>query len=171
MLYILCTFKIKHTLKLYHFIYFFATTWEQHKLNEIINYTSSSLTATDALVEGKFDLYDANSKIGKVNKHQMNIDYITIIKDGAGVGRVRKLPKYTAFIGTMGALTPQNSSLDFIYTIMNKIDLSKKYSGSTIPHIYFKDYGEEFYYIPKVLEQYKIGEFFNKIDTLISLHQ
>ena len=44
MLYILSTFKIKHTLKLYHFIYFFATTWEQHKLEEYIYELKSGLS-------------------------------------------------------------------------------------------------------------------------------
>ncbi|WP_418889393.1 restriction endonuclease subunit S, partial [Peptacetobacter hiranonis] len=47
MLYILCTFKIKHTLKLYHFIYFFATTWEQHKLGDLANIVGGGTPSTN----------------------------------------------------------------------------------------------------------------------------
>ena len=43
------------------------------------------------------------------------MEYITIIKDGAGVGRTRMLPKNSMFLGTMGALTPKNSYLGFLY--------------------------------------------------------
>ena len=76
--------------------------WEQRRLNEFVNYTSSSLTIGDAQINGDYNLYDANSVIGKVSKGQMGENYITIIKDGAGVGRIRMLPKNTAFIGKIG---------------------------------------------------------------------
>ena len=146
-------------------------SWEQRKLNEIVSYTSSSLSAKDAVGDGKWDLYDANQLIGKTNLFFIRDDYITIIKDGAGVGRVRLLPKNSAFIGTMGALQPFNSNLLFNYALLTKADLSSKFSGSTIPHIYFKDYGNETYRVPSLLEQKRIGHLFNQLDSLITLHQ
>ena len=98
-------------------------------------------------------------------------DYITVIKDGAGVGRIRKLPKNTAFIGTMGALTSKNKKTDFLYYLLEKKDLSKQFTGSTIPHIYFRDYGKDAVCIPKDKEQQQIGEYFKNLDNLITLHQ
>ena len=101
----------------------------------------------------------------------MEIEYITIIKDGAGVGRTRMLPKNTMFLGTMGALTPKNSSLGFLYQLVTSANLRKICTGSTIPHIYFKDYGKLKFYIPSIIEQEVIGKFFNNIDYLVTLHQ
>lgn len=149
----------------------FTEAWEQRKLNEIVSYASSSLSAKDAADDGKWNLYDANHLIGKTNLFFVQDDYITIIKDGAGVGRVRLLPKKSAFIGTMGALLPLNSDLLFDYALLTKADLSRKFSGSTIPHIYFKDYGNETYRTPLLLEQQKIGSLFERLDSLITLHQ
>ena len=149
----------------------FTEDWEQRKLKYFADYKSSSLTVKDCKEEGKYDLYDANQVIGKTDKFVIDEDYITIIKDGAGVGRTRKLSKNTAFIGTMGALTVNNSDLDFLYATLNRIDWNTKTFGSTIPHIYFKDYGEKVYGEPSIEEQKKIGLYFKNIDTLITLHQ
>lgn len=148
-----------------------VNAWEQRKLNEICNYKSSSLTVADRTEQGKFPLYDANGQIGMVDSFYMQEDYITVIKDGAGVGRIRRLPKNTAFIGTMGALTSKNSELNFLYYLLEKKDLSKQYTGSTIPHIYFKDYGRNDVLVSDIKEQQKIGLYFDQLDHLITLHQ
>ena len=68
-----------------------TNTWEQYKLNKFVFYRSSNLTVSDSKSEGKYNLYDANNLIGKTNKEPIRTEYITIIKDGAGVGRIRKL--------------------------------------------------------------------------------
>lgn len=149
----------------------FTEDWEQRKLEEICIYHSSSLIARDIDEDGIYDLYDANSLIGKTNKGSMVEDYITIIKDGAGVGRTRLLPKNTMFLGTMGALTPQNSNLNFLFQLITNADLGKEYTGSTIPHIYFKDYGKNRYCVPCYDEQHILGVYFSNLDHLITLHQ
>lgn len=145
--------------------------WEQRKLNELVTYHSSNLTASDSSHIGNYDLYDANQIIGKTNVEPMKTEYITIIKDGAGVGRIRIMPKNTMFIGTMGGLQANKSNIQFIFSLLTRFDLGKEFSGSTIPHIYFKDYGNNNYYVPFTEEQHAIGEFFTKIDNLITLHQ
>lgn len=149
----------------------FTEDWEQRKLNEICNYTSSSLTVNNVSEKGRYPLYDANTQIGMIDLFHMSEDYITVIKDGAGVGRIRKLPKNTAFIGTMGALTSNNNELDFLYYLLEKKDLSKQFTGSTIPHIYFKDYGEDLVLVPNFDEQHQLGIYFSHLDNLITLHQ
>lgn len=149
----------------------FSEEWETRKLEQIVEYTSSSLSVGDAQSDGKYNLYDANDLIGKTNKDPMKSKYITVIKDGAGVGRVRILPENTTFIGTMGALTTRTNNLNFIYQHLLKRDLSKSFSGSTIPHIYFKDYGKEEYLIPSKNEQQKIADFLTNLDSLLTLQQ
>ena len=81
------------------------------------------------------------------------------------------MPENTMFIGTMGGLKVTKSYTDFIYSLLTIFELCKEYSGSTIPHIYFKDYGNNEYLIPTEKEQQKVGEYFAKIDHLITLHQ
>ena len=145
--------------------------WEQRRLNEICNYHSSSLTAKDSCTDGEYDLFDVNSLIGKTSTSCIDENYITIIKDGAGVGRTRLLPKNTMFLGTMGALTPKGIDLNFLFQIVSKAELGRFCTGSTIPHIYFRDYGKNLFFVPSKREQKPIGDFFSKLDNIITLHQ
>ena len=149
----------------------FTDVWEECKLEEICNYYASSLSAKHINNEGIYDLYDANTIIGKTNTDCMKEDYITIIKDGAGVGRTRLLPKGSMFLGTMGAITPRNSNLDFLYQLVSNANLGSLYTGSTIPHIYFKDYGKNTYHVPHIVEQEQIGAFFYNIDHYITFYR
>ena len=84
---------------------------------------------------------------------------------------MRRLPKNTLFIGTMGGILSMNSNIDFIYCNLLRTDFTKEINGATIPHIYYSSYGNNEYYIPKIEEQNKIGMIFNNIDNLITLHQ
>lgn len=149
----------------------FTDVWEQRKLNEIVSYVSSHLSAKDAQENGLYDLYDANSVIGKTDVAPIPKEYISIIKDGAGVGRIRILPKNSLFIGTMGGLLADNSDLNFVYALLSRFSLGNESSGSTIPHIYFKDYGSNEYYVPAFEEQKTIGAYFTNLDNLITLHR
>jgi type I restriction enzyme S subunit len=116
-------------------------------------------------------LYDANDLIGRTDKSALLVDYISIIKDGAGVGRVRRLPKNSCILGTMGAIIPQNIDYDFLFSVLEKTDFTKLTSGGTIPHIYFNQYGEKYFFVPSLEEQVKIGAYFFNLDHLITLHQ
>lgn len=149
----------------------FTEPWERRKLKDMVLYVSSNLTAKDALEKGLYDLYDANSIIGKTNTIPIPSEYISIIKDGAGVGRIRLMPKNTLFIGTMGGLIADRANLRFVYSLLNRFNLGDEFSGSTIPHIYFKDYGNNEYYIPCLKEQKLIGSYFTNLDKLIILHK
>ena len=122
-------------------------------------------------MNGTNELYDANGVIGFTNMNIQTEDYITIIKDGSGVGRVRLLPKGTSFIGTMGAIRNTTVDLDYLFYVLLNTDFSKHISGATIPHIYFSDYGENLIDVPNSKEQVQIGAFFRNLDNLITLHQ
>ena len=149
----------------------FTDAWEQRKLNEFTRYISSNLSISDSINNGKYNLYDANNIIGKVNCKNISEEFITIIKDGSGVGKVRRLPKNSCFIGTMGGILSKESNIDFVYCCLLNTDFTKEINGATIPHIYYSNYGNNEYYIPKCLEQVKLGELFTNIDNLITLHQ
>lgn len=147
----------------------FEDEWVYLPFNSLCNYIASNLTASNAQALGQFPLYDANKLIGFTNTHYISKPYITIIKDGAGVGRVRALPKNTYFIGTLGALVPNESStLDFLLPLSDIQNFALHNSGSTIPHIYFSQYGETIVSVPTLLEQKNVGNFFKQIDELIT---
>ena len=149
----------------------YTDAWEQRKLGEVTQYATSSLKIADCTDEGEFDLYDANSVIGKTNFNVQTEDYITIIKDGSGVGTVRLLPKNTSFIGTMGAILAKNSEIEFIYALLQRFDFSQHINGATIPHVYYSEYKQDIIYAPIRNEQRIIGKIFKQLDNLITLHQ
>jgi type I restriction enzyme S subunit len=147
----------------------FVEEWEEKELEEICNYVSSSISIGNAISNGNHDLYDANGKVGYTNSNIQKNDYITIIKDGSGVGRVRLLPKNTSFIGTMGAFQVKNSDIHFLYNSLVKTDFTKHITGATIPHIYFSSYRKDIYFTPIFEEQSRIGNYFKQLDDLLQL--
>ncbi len=148
----------------------FSEPWEETQLREICTYHKSSLSVGDALSDGEYELYDANEVIGFTNENVQPCDYITIIKDGAGVGRVRMLHKNTSFIGTMGAFHAKDTNIYFLLCALEKTDFTTHTIGSTIPHIYFSHYGDDLHFVPKLEEQQKIGTYFRQLGELITQH-
>ena len=152
--------------------YFITNSWEQRKLSEIASYLPSNLSASNTDINGRFDLYDANGVIGKTNAMPQKESYITIIKDGSGVGRVRMLPPQTCYIGTMGGIfSKATNNIDFIFHTLSNFDFSTHIIGATIPHVYFSDYGNDEIGVPYETEQKMIGKFFSNLDNLITLNQ
>ena len=113
------------------------------KLKNICKYISSvnTLSCIENANKGVYPVYDAQGIVTRIDRFDMAEPYIAIIKDGAGVGRQQLCCAKTSFIGTMGALQPVGVELNYLYLVLNMIDFSKYITGSTIPHIYFKDYG------------------------------
>ena len=52
----------------------------------------------------------------------------------------------------------------FLYCLLDNIDFVKYITGSTIPHIYFKDYSVEICGFPCHEEQIKIANFLSALD-------
>ncbi|MFV8475736.1 restriction endonuclease subunit S [Mycoplasma sp. 1932B] len=145
----------------------FDEEWEVKKINQIFSPIVSNLTMLCIQEKGLYPVYDANNIIGYSSYALSSVPYLTIIKDGAGVGRTRKLPANSSFLGTMTGLIPKNSDIDFTYNLISSLKLEKNFSGSTIPHIYFSDYGKYLVYVPSIIEQEKIGKFFSSLDLII----
>jgi len=149
----------------------FQEEWVEKKLKEFSSYKASNISVSHTKIHGSYKVYDANQCIGYTDKYIMKDDYITIIKDGSGVGRVRKLEGNTSFIATMGGIMNDNSDLNFLYNILLKTDFSKHITGATIPHIYYSVYGNDEYLIPNTSEQSQIGNFFKTLDGQINAQE
>ena len=118
---------------------------------------------------GDYLIYGAAGVLKKVDFYEEENDYISIIKDGAGVGRIFYCKGKSSVLGTMDIIKPKiELHTYFLYCLLNNIDFVKYITGSTIPHIYFKDYSSEICGIPSLLEQTKIANFLSAIDENIT---
>ena len=113
------------------------------KLNEICSKGKSSLRQKDVINDGPYSVYGASGVVGTTSDYQNEIPYVAVIKDGAGVGRANACEPMTSVLGTMQALIPNpNVERDYLLYLVRSLRLGDGFSGSTIPHIYFKDYGK-----------------------------
>ena len=118
---------------------------------------------------GNYPIYGASGFITNVDFYQQEKPYIAVVKDGAGIGRIMKLPAKSSVISTMQYIIP-NDTVDISYLAyaMEHMNLAKYFSGATIPHIYFKDYQKEQLSLPPLAEQRKIAAVLDKVSGLIA---
>lgn len=118
-------------------------------------------------IEGDFPIYGASGFIKNVDFYHQEKPYLSIVKDGSGVGRVTKMPAKTSVIGTLQYILPkQNVNLDYLYYSLIRVDFKKYVAGAAIPHIYFKDYQIEPFLLVSLSEQQAIVE---KLDAAFEL--
>jgi len=145
--------------------------WEEKKLGEVCSKKSSNISANKIGENfGEYIIYGASGVLKKVDFYKEENDYVSIIKDGAGVGRIVYCKGKSSVLGTMEIIKP-NSKLNtyFLYCLLENVNFKKYITGSTIPHIYFKDYKKEKCNIPPLEEQTKIANFLSTIDKNIEL--
>lgn len=145
--------------------------WEEKKLSEVANKKSSNISANKIEDNfGDYIIYGASGILKKVDFYKEEADYISIIKDGAGVGRLLYCKGQSSVLGTMEIIRPNEGINTFyLYCLLSNIDFVKYVTGSTIPHIYFKDYSSEICGLPCFEEQTKIANFLSAIDDKIKV--
>ena len=151
----------------------FAFEVEKTNIKAISTYSVSTISQTTLeSYEGKrlYPVYNANSIAGYVDFFENECPYISIIKDGAGIGRVRLCEAKSSTIGTMGCIHARKGiSIIFLYYLLEQVDFNKYSNGSTIPHLYYKDYSCEKVRIPDIKEQTAIAEVLSVADREIEL--
>ncbi len=140
-------------------------------LKDILLSSSSNLSMTDLEDNfGDYKLYGATGFIKCIDFFDKDEEYIAIVKDGAGVGKSFLCDLKSSILSTLQYLTPKNkNNLKFSYYLLYNIHFEKYKVGSTIPHIYYKDYSKEKVFIPSIEEQRKIANFLVNIDKKINL--
>lgn len=135
---------------------------------DLVEKKSSSLKIGDLSKEGLYPVYGASGIVGYRDDYQTPKQAIAIIKDGAGVGRVSVIPAKSSVIGTMQLLIPKDGvDPNYLFFLFSYLKLGVNFSGATIPHIYFKDYGKTFLDYKTSIEQANIGEELSQISLLI----
>ena len=132
--------------------------WEEKTLEDILDKGSSNLSANKLnTCEGDYPVYGASGLVKRVNFYQQEKEYLAIIKDGAGVGRVYHYEPKSSILGTLQYLFPkENVNIRFAYYYLQSLDFAKYYQGAAIPHIYYKDYKNEKLVLPPLPEQQRI---------------
>lgn len=148
--------------------------WGKKKLADITNSENSSLALNK--MEHKqngFPVYGADSIVGYIDEYQQEEEYISIVKDGSGVGRLNLCESKSSILGTLTCVKSKelkSFNLHWIYYLLNTIDFSSYIKGSGIPHIYYSDYKNEEVFVPKPQEQQKIASCLSSLDEVIEAH-
>lgn len=133
------------------------------KLKYLAKSFSSTQKQSEVLENGQFKVFGASGFVGFLNNYGYHEEYIGIVKDGAGVGRTNIYEAYSSLLGTMAYIIPldkENIDLRFLRYSIDALNLSTKAGdNSTIPHIYFSDYGNELILNISIIKQKTIAEF------------
>ena len=86
-------------------------------LGDVCNKGSSNIAQKDLVDrDGIYPIYGAAGYIKNVDFAHQDKPYLAVVKDGAGIGRVMKLPANSSIIGTMQYILPKgNIDIDYLY--------------------------------------------------------
>ena len=142
--------------------------WVRKSISEICDKASSNIAQNKiADIDGDYPVYGASGYVQNVDFYHRDTDYIGIVKDGSGVGRVNVYPAYSSLLGTMQYIIPKDGYLlRYVAYALKGLNLSSFASGAAIPHIYFKDYGKCKIDVPPLSEQQRIV---SELDLLSSI--
>ena len=140
---------------------------ERVKLSDLCTKGKSTLRQKDVLNNGPYPVYGASGIIGTMSAFQNEVPCVCVVKDGAGVGRVMACEACSSVLGTMQALIPKDGvDNDYLLHLVRSLKLGEGFSGSTIPHIYFKDYCKRTVPSLSLAQQAKISSAFGLIESL-----
>lgn len=175
----------------------FTGDWEQRKLKEVLSFLKDGTHGTHAdTVEGPLLLSAKNIKDGTIrwdesDRRISQDEYEKIhskfsLKEGdvlltivGSIGETAILKDFEGitFQRSVAFLRPnEDISSDFLYAEIQtpafQKDLESRKSTSAQPGIYLGDLAEiSVKYAPSLEEQIKIGEYFEQLDNIITLHQ
>ena len=143
--------------------------WEEKKLGDVSVRGTSNISANQLEDNnGDYKIYGAAGHLKNIDFYTEEDCYVAIVKDGAGAGRIMLLEAKTSVLGTLAIIkAKQGNDINFLYWLIQTINFRKYVVGSTIPHIYYRDYQAEKLRIPSLSEQTKIANFLSFIDSKI----
>ena len=124
------------------------------------------------LKKGNIPVYGTGGYMLSVDKA------LSYYKDGIGIGRkgtidkpyILKAPFWT--VDTLFyAICKENNNINFTYALFQKINWKEKDESTGVPSLSKTAINDVQVSITKQEEQHKIGQLFEKIDNLITLHQ
>jgi type I restriction enzyme S subunit len=149
---------------------FFAYSWEQRKLENLINIQSGM--DYKKLGPGSVPVYGTGGYMLSVNQA------LSYHQNAIGIGRkgtidkpfLLKAPFWT--VDTLFYAIPKDgSSLSFDYCLFQRVDWKSKDESTGVPSLSKATINNALVCVPSANEQKQIGIFFSRIDSSIVLHQ
>lgn len=142
------------------------------RLKHLCTSFSNALAQSEVQEEGLYPVYGASGLVGYVGQYAVEEPYLGIVKDGAGVGRVNCYPPYTSLLGTLAYIIPnEKANIGWLKYVLVSLDLGKDSGKTTIPHIYFSEYGNRTIPFVPLAQQERIAAFLDtecaQIDAVI----
>lgn len=136
------------------------------KLSEVCVKKSSNLQINKLEKNfGEYPLYGASGLVKNIDFYISDKDYLGVVKDGSGAGKIFYLEKKSSIVGTMEYVYPKdNVTIRFLESSMNQLNIADSIAGIAIPHIYFKDYSEKYISLPPLELQIEFENFVQLID-------
>lgn len=146
---------------------------EQVKLKYLCSSYSTPITQDQIQEAGNYKVYGASGQVGFLAEPGCKSDYLGIIKDGAGVGRISTYEASSYLLGTMAYIVPNlDVDINWLKYAVMSLNLSESISKTTIPHIYFSEYGNRKVSWCTIEEQRSIAVFLDRkcaeIDSVIA---
>ena len=148
----------------------FTNDWEQRKLGDVVDVRSGK--DYKHLSEGNIPVYGTGGFMLSVNQA------LSYDEDAIGIGRkgtidkpyILKAPFWT--VDTLFYAIPREKvDLNFAFDVFQNIDWKKKDESTGVPSLSKTAINEIDVLVPQYDEQQPLGQFFNRIDNLITLHQ
>ncbi|WP_270449553.1 restriction endonuclease subunit S [Bifidobacterium pseudocatenulatum] len=148
----------------------FADPWEQRKLGEVANVCSGR--DYKHLAEGPIPVYGTGGYMTSVSKA------LSYDEDAIGIGRKGTIDKPYRLrapfwtVDTLFYAIPEASlDINFLLCSFLNVDWKSKDESTGLPSLSKRAINETEVLVPDIGEQRRIGAFFDRLDSLITLHQ
>lgn len=147
-----------------------VSTWEQRKFLDVVDVCSGK--DYKHLKEGSIPVYGTGGFMTSVD------EALSYDRDAVGIGRkgtidkpyLLKAPFWT--VDTLFYAIPKSDiDLEFIHCSFLNVDWKSKDESTGLPSLSKEAINETLALVPSFNEQSQLGEFFNNLDSLITLHQ
>lgn len=148
----------------------FTNDWEQRKLGDMVNVCSGM--DYKHLLPGNIPVYGTGGYMLSVNKA------LSYDRDAIGIGRkgtinkpyILKAPFWT--VDTLFYAIPcDEENINFMYDTFQIIDWKSKDESTGVPSLSKNAINDTVVFVPSSLEQKKIGQYFERLDNLIAIHE
>ncbi|MBS5941690.1 MAG: restriction endonuclease subunit S [Ligilactobacillus salivarius] len=157
----------------------FSDAWEQRKLREVVNFLDTLRKPLEGAkrVKGPYPYYGASGIVDYVDGYLFDEELILLSEDGANITE-RNYPvcflasgKYWVNNHAHVLKIKEDNDNNFICNSLERKDYTKYNTGMAMPKLNKETCKGIPIMCPNYDEQKKIGNYFRKFDTLITLHQ
>ena len=161
-------------LKLHRFLMsvLFCYSWEQRKLNDLYKFQYGEYN-NNPDNGGQYPIYGANGKIGGFTKFNAeNSIIIGHMGEYAGSVIYEKNKHFVTYNGTITLKKDGSNPNYYDYSLLSNANINKICTSSGLPFLsYDKLKSISIYTSINYIEQEKMGRLFDRLDSLITLHQ